>query len=124
VQQSPEPSASSVAFAPGSTVTVTFTSTQTSGEIEVTLGDSPIVRVAHRAGSIGYALTADGVLIDNGGSRASYEVTVPRAVASVHIRVGSRLIFARDGGHLWAVTVPKPPGRYLIRFAALSVSAR
>jgi hypothetical protein len=103
---------------------VIFTSTQTSGEIEVTLGDPPIVRVAHRAGSISYVLTADGVLIDNGGSRASYEVTVPRAVASVHIRVGSRLIFARDGGHLWAVTLPQPEGRYLIRFAALRVSAR
>jgi hypothetical protein len=124
VQQSPEPNASSVAFAPASVVNVIFTSTQPSGEIEVTRGDSAVVRVAHRAGNVSYLLTADGVLIDNGGSRASYEVTVPRAAASVHIRVGSHVIFTQDGGHLWTFTSPNREGRYLIRFAALRVSAR
>jgi hypothetical protein len=124
VQQSPEPSASSLAFASANVVNVIFTSMQPSGEIEVTLGDSAVVRVAHRAGSVSYLLTADGVLIDNGGSRASYEVTVPRASASVRIRVGSRVIFTHAGGHLWTVTSPNREGRYLIRFAALMVPAR
>lgn len=124
VLQSPQPSATSVGFTPASVVNVTFASTQPSGQIAVTLSDSAVVRVAHRAGSASYVLTVDGVLVENGGSRASYEVTVPRAVASVHIRVGNRVIFARDDGHLSTVASPDGAGRYLIRFAALGASLR
>jgi hypothetical protein len=122
VQQSPEPGASSVGFTPGSMVTVLFASTQTSGQIVVTLSDSAIVRVAHRAGNANYMVTTEGVVVENTGSRASYEVTVPRATASVHIRVGSRTIFARDGGQLSTAVVPDHDGHYLIRFAALGGS--
>jgi hypothetical protein len=124
VLQSPQSSAASVGFAAASVVNVTFASTQSSGQIEVTLTDSAVVRVAHRAGSASYMLTADGLLVDNGGSRASYAVTVPRAAASVRIRVGNRVIFARDSGRLSTVTSPDRDGRYLIRFAALGASAR
>ncbi len=123
VQQPAEPPASSVGFTPASVVNVTFVSTQASGEIDVTLSDSAVVRVAHHAGSASYVVTAEGMVVENAGSDASYEVTVPRAASSVHIRVGSRTIFARDGGHVSTAGVLDANGHYLIRFAALGGSA-
>jgi hypothetical protein len=119
VHQSPESGAASVGFTPASVVNVIFTSPQRSGEIGITLSDSPLVRIAHRSGTVNYVLTADGVRVENEGSRASYEVTVPRTV-SVHIRVSNRVIFARDGDRLSTLTSPDGEGRFLVRFAALA----
>ena len=78
-----------------------------------------MVRVAHRGGSPSYTLTADGVLIANEGSHASYSVTVPRAAPVVRIRVGGEVVFSREGGRVAAVAAPDQAGRYLIQFATL-----
>ena len=123
-RQEPAWSTSSVGFAPTHVVNVAFQSAQRSGEIGVLLSDSLLVRVAHRAGSPSYTVTADGVLIANGGSGASYEVTVPRTVPVVRILVGNRVVFARDSGHVSGLASPDGPGRYRLQFAALAVSAR
>jgi hypothetical protein len=123
-QQPAELRASSVGFTPAGVVNVTFASTQSSGEIGVTLSDSPVVRVSHRAGSVSYLVTMEGMLVENAGSGASYEITVPRAAASVHVRVGNWTVFARDGGHIWTAGVPGPSGHYLIRFASLAEFAK
>ncbi|HXQ29191.1 MAG TPA: zf-HC2 domain-containing protein [Gemmatimonadales bacterium] len=117
--QAPELSSSSVGFAPAKVVNVTFLSPQPSGEIGIVLADVPMVRVAHRGGSASYTLTADGVLIANEGSHASYSVTVPRAAPVVRIRVGGEVVFTREGGRVAAVAAPDQTGRYLIQFATL-----
>ena len=116
VDQSPESRVASVGFAPARVVNVIFESPQQSGEIGVTLGDSPLVRVAHRSGSASYTLTPDGVLIGNAGSGASYEVTLPRSAAVVRIRVDNRVVFARDGDDIATAASPDSQGRYVIPF--------
>lgn len=117
VDQSPESRVASVGFAPARVVNVIFESPQQSGEIGVTLGDSPLVRVAHRSGSASYTLTPDGVLIGNAGSGASYEVTLPRSAPVVRIRVDNRVVFARDGDDIVTAASPDSQGRYVIPFA-------
>jgi hypothetical protein len=121
VHQSPESNVASVGFVPARAVNVTFKSEQRSGQIGVTLSDSPLVRVAHRSGSASYTLTLDGVQIANVGSSASYEVTLPRAATVVRIRVSGRVVFARDGDTIEAAASPDPQGRYVIPFARPAV---
>jgi hypothetical protein len=117
-QPSPGSRVASVGFAPARVVNVMFERAQKAGEIGVTFGDSDIVRVAHRSGSATYTLTPDGVLIDNAGSRASYEVTLPRSAPVVRIRVGTRTVFARDGDEIVTAASPDSRGRYVIPLAA------
>ena len=121
----PAPRLINVGRTSSSPVTVTFASLQLSGEIDIILGDAPVVRVATRCGDASYPLTADGVVIDNAGSRASYEVTVPRVGSAVRIRVGNHVVFTRDGdGVHVAAGRPDGAGRYVILLNTLRLSAR
>lgn len=116
LHQSSEPGVTSVGFAPARVVNVVFERPQQSGEIGITLADAPLVRVAHRYGSPSYTLTPDGVVIGNAESRASYEVTLPRSAPVVRIRVGDRVVFARDGDAIVTAASPDSQGRYVIPF--------
>lgn len=117
----PQPAApSGVAFVPEGAVEVDFVASQPSGEIRITLGDSPTFRITHRGGSAGYSLTAAGVSVDNAASGASYDIALPRGLERSRIQVGGRVVFATVGSRVTTEAPRDRTGSYVIAFSALT----
>jgi hypothetical protein len=87
-----------IAFTPGPQVDVDFRTEQASGALQVRLADVSSVMLAQTGsrGEAHYALTPDGVLVDNGGSTASYSLVLPHALARARVRIAGRLVFSKD----------------------------
>jgi hypothetical protein len=88
-----------IAFTPGATVEVEFRAAQAAGAVQVRWADVPTVRLT-QSGSTGdahYALTTNGVIVDNAGSLASYTLVLPRTVADARVRIGDRVVMAKRG---------------------------
>jgi len=102
------PVVSGVTVPAGNRMVITFTSTQTTGEIRVTLSDRADVEV--RATGTGAAFTAgeDLLTIDNASSRADFTIAIPRHARLVEIRIGEDRVFLKDGARI--VTGHAVPG--------------
>lgn len=88
-----------VAFAPGPQLDVEFRAEQVSGALEVRWADTPLVHLSQTgsSGDAHYALTPGGVIVDNGGSTASYSLVLPRTLPSAHVRVAGRMVLSKEG---------------------------
>jgi hypothetical protein len=106
---------SGIALAPGPDLLILFDSTQAQGQITVSLSEADEVVV--RALGLGAAFDAGEtrLRIDNRGSRASFEIEIPRTAARVEIRIAEERVFLKEGMH---VTTDTPlRGRYVIPLA-------
>ncbi len=112
--------ASGVAFVPVAGVDVVFRDAQSAGAILITLSDAAALRITHEGGSAGYALTGDGVFVENAASSASYHITLPRNVPRARVRVGDQVVFAKDGARIATAAVRDRSGAYVITFSQLS----
>ncbi len=88
-----------ISFAPGAQVDVDFRAAQASGALQVRWADVSTVLLAQTGsnGEAHYALTPDGVTVDNEGSTASYSLVLPRTLPRAHVRIAGRVVFAKDG---------------------------
>lgn len=102
-----------VAFVPGSSVVVAFRDTQPTGVLRVRLVDDSSLRLAPDHAVRGYALDARGVTVDNAGSRASFDLRLPRGVVRGRITVGGRTVLTKDGAHVDGAS-PDARGDYVI----------
>lgn len=109
--------ANGVSFVPESTVDVLFRADQATGSIRVTLRDEPAVRVEHYAGSAGYALTANGIAVENTGAHASYTLMLPRSARQIIVRIGTRTVFTRSNDHIATAAAKDSSGSYLLVFS-------
>lgn len=88
---------SGIAVVPSEHLTIRFAATQATGSafVSFTNGEDVVVRVV--GGAASFATTADRLVVSNEGSRADYEVDLPRNAARVEIEVGARrFVFGRD----------------------------
>lgn len=118
-EASPE-AASGIAVVPAARVEIVFRDVQPAGAIRISLADTGAVRITHWGGTAGYAVTDSGVVIDNAASTASYDVTIPRSVTRVRVRVGTLVVFAREGERISSIAARERGGSYVIEFPHLS----
>ena len=118
----PHAPASGLAFVPSGTIAVVFHEPQASGAIRIALGDTPSLRIAHAGGPATYVLTTEGVTVNNPGSGASYDITIPRSLARAEVRVGARLVFLKDGTQVVTLALRDTAGVYVIPFVPIGRS--
>ena len=107
-----------VAFVAGTDVEVVLRAPQRVGEMRITLADAPLVRLTHRDGEAAYLLIPNGVLIENAGSHASYDLALPRNAVHARVRVGERTVFVRNGEHVQSSVAPDSAGVYVVPLIA------
>jgi hypothetical protein len=115
--------ASGVAFVPSGPVAVVFREPQTGGAIQIAFGDTPSLRITHVGGRAAYILTTEGVAVDNRGSSARYDITIPESVTRVEVRIGARLVFAKEGSHIATLGARDTVGVYVIPFPLIGRSS-
>jgi hypothetical protein len=105
-----------IAFAPGAQLDVDFRAEQASGALEVRWAETPLVHLSQTgaSGDAHYALTPGGVIVDNGGSTASYSLVLPRTLARAHVRVAGRVVLSKDGETVSCVGVRADSGTCVI----------
>ena len=109
---------SGVAFAPAARVEVDFSDVQEEGSARVVIVPTGAVEVRHWGGVAAYALTARGVVVENPGSRASYEGLIPAAVARVRVRIAGREVLTKNGATVSASVRPESGNTYVIPLSA------
>ena len=102
-----------VSIVVGDSADVVFDAWQGAGEIAIRVTEERELRVRARDGSAEFVVRPGGVRVRNDGSRARYEIDVPRAAASVRVIVAGRTVFARRG-----VTSPGAADTVTVRFTS------
>jgi anti-sigma factor RsiW len=103
-----------VALVPGRELEVVFRQSQEQGEIHLAFVDGAQASVRGSDRDAAYAVREDRILVDNAHSRASYELTVPRTLRDMRIRVGESVVFQKRGGEVTSVAQPDSTGTYAI----------
>jgi len=98
--QAPDPGVAGIAVAPGRALVILFTSPQVEGQAQVSLTDGTEVVVRAPSGTATFTADVDRLVIDNPGSRATFEIQIPRAAPWVEIRVQGVPIFLKEGSRV------------------------
>ncbi|UCC73885.1 MAG: hypothetical protein JSV86_04810 [Gemmatimonadota bacterium] len=96
-----------------------FETGQESGVMRVTVADEAEFAVRAIGRPPAYSVAPEGVLIENAGSTADYEIVVPRSAESIWIRVGDYVVFTKQGASIVTAATPDARGRYVLEFTAL-----
>lgn len=88
---------SGVSIAPGASALVAFSAVQSMGEARIALADAGDIEVRAPAGAVTFAAGASRLVIENAGSRVSYEILIPRSAPRVEIRVAGVSVWRKDG---------------------------
>jgi hypothetical protein len=110
---------SGVALVPGPSIEVVFRERQAAGSIRILLDSGSDAAVRTLGGVVRYAVGPSRIVVENATAGASYEVLIPRAVARARVRVGDRVVFAKDGAAISTDVPADSAGRYVIAFTLL-----
>jgi anti-sigma factor RsiW len=116
------PGTGSIAVGATRDVKVTFLASQRAGEIRIALSPDRILRVTPVGAGASettrrYAVAPGTLTVDNTGSGASYELTLPASAPHARVVVGARPVFAIDGRRVTTVAVPDGAGHYVFQFS-------
>jgi hypothetical protein len=114
---------SGVALLPGPNLDIVFRDLQRAGTIRITLDTGPEVAVLSLGDNVKYAVAQSAVVVDNAHAITSYEIMIPKGVARARIRVGDRIVFAKDGATASTRMPSDSADRYIIAFTVLERSA-
>jgi len=109
---------SALAFVPDSTFDIVFTQAQQSGAIRVVFVDGRELRVNSSSGPTSFTLGRHEVLADNVSSTASFDVSVPKALHSFRILIGSDTVLQRTGFDIQTVGTRDAPGSFTLPLSA------
>lgn len=107
-------SRSGIAVVPTDPFEVRFVAPQSAGTIRIVLVPSSRLELIVAGEPVELESDADRLVVSNRGSNASYELSVPRTLGSIRIRVVSRTIFEKLGETVRAVGVREEDGAYLV----------
>lgn len=110
---SPDVQRARVAFVPGPNADISFDASQSVGVVNLSLADSDKL-VIDPTEPVAYRVSPDGVVVHNGGSRASYEIIVPRNASHVRILVAGLLRFEKRGARVSGPAPTSSAGSYVI----------
>jgi hypothetical protein len=105
-----------VAILGGDEVEVVFRGSQAAGEIRVSLGESPSVRVTGTDPDASYAVETARVTVDGKSSDGVYDIVLPRSVVHARIRIGERVVFEKTGDAISTIGTADSGERYRIPF--------
>lgn len=111
------PGTSGIAVAAGDHFVIQFAGPQDSSFVLVSLTDDPMVRVRVLGGTAAFTTDAGRLDIENRGSIANYEISLPRDAPWIEVRVGSTARWQKDGERVSSGSVPDAQGRYWIALA-------
>ncbi len=109
-----DPGVGGVAVAPGSDLVIHFTWPQAEGQLQVSLTDSSEVVVRAPSGAATFTTDVARLVIDNQGSRASFEIQIPRSAPRVEIRAAGIRIFLKEGSRVTAGKSAESHGTYVL----------
>ncbi len=98
----------------GDSVEVAFSVWQDSGSLVVRRIDEPEVRIRSTEFPAGYQVRPAGVLVDNSGSRASYEAHVSSRARLLRVTVSGRTVLELRGGRVLVGPAARGDGSYVI----------
>jgi hypothetical protein len=110
----PPPATAGIAVTPGERLVIHFAAAQTAGAVTVAPADGPDVVVQARNGTVTFTTHTGGLLIDNSGSTADYQIDLPRGAPWIEIQVADRRLFLQDRGRQVASAPADPSGRYVL----------
>jgi hypothetical protein len=103
-----------VAVAPGSRLSILFTSVEPGSAARVSLTDTQDVVVRAPVGAAAFTSNDDRLVIENTGSPATFEIEIPRTAARVEIRVDGKRVYLKDGPRVTATPSAQTGAEYLI----------
>jgi hypothetical protein len=111
------PVTSGIAVPAGDPLLISFSAAQDSGGAVVWLTDDSMARVRVIGGKATFTTDAGTLAIANAGSRADYEIELPRGVSRARIRVASWVRFEKDGDRVMTDARADSLGRYRLLLA-------
>jgi hypothetical protein len=96
----PKPVLAGIAVDPGARLVIEFLEKQHEGEIRITLTSGEQVEVRAPNGAARYTSEPGRLLVDNRGSRAAFEVNIPRTAAMVEVMVENSRTFLKREMHI------------------------
>jgi len=113
------PALSGISVAPGNRIRIGFAAAQDSGEIRIRLTGGSEIEV-RAVGSGASFTTGEGTLeVENTGSRASFEIAIPRHAPEVDVRVGVARVFYKNGDRIVTDGTTTDTGGYMMYFASV-----
>jgi hypothetical protein len=104
-----------VAIVPRREIEVRFRRPQAHGTLRIAFGDQVEASLRSSVGNPGYAVAEDRIVVDNADSDASYELTVPRALGEVRVRVADVLVFQKRGDRVTGHARPDSTHGFIVR---------
>jgi len=115
------PAVAGISVTPGADLVLQFTVAQSEGDVRVSLVDGADVMVRAPVAAASFTSTDGRVVIDNTGSRADFEIDIPRSAPHVEIRIGSRPVFVKRGPSISAPDAVERESTYAIGLASSRV---
>ncbi len=112
--QARDSSIAGVAVTPGRDFLILFTSPQAGGQAQVSLTDGAEIVVRAPIGAATFTSDVDRLVIDNGGSSATFEIQIPRAAPRVEIQVAGDRILLKVGSRVMTEQSTEREGQYLL----------
>ncbi len=109
----PRGSQAGVAVVPGAVAEILFDTTQASGVLRVALADT-MELVIRSSAPVTYRVYLGGVVVQNRGSAASYDVIIPRSAPHVRIAIAGRVMLEKTGLHIVTASVVDSSGQFVM----------
>jgi hypothetical protein len=106
-----------IAVTPLKRLDVVFTHTQASGMLHLTIVDTPTATLSSVEASPSYEVGEDRITVSNARASGSYDLVIPRALRHVSVRIGTAVVFRRDGDTVTALVPSDAGGSYIISLA-------
>lgn len=108
-----------VSVVPTGEFELVFEAVQEAGVMRISLTDELELAVRASGGEPGYSVEPSQVRIDNIGSIADYEISLPRSAHDIRVRVGDSVVFTMRDGSITTAATRGADGLYVLEFAAL-----
>ena len=114
VRVDPPEDGAGIAVAPGADLLIEFTGPETGGSARLVLSDAGEVTIRAPAGAATFRSDANRVAVHRTGTRARFDIELPRSAPRVEVRVGARRIFLKEGARTTSDAPPGPDGAWIL----------
>ncbi len=108
-----------ISVIPAGEFELVFEAVQEVGVLRISLTDENELAIRSIGGGPGYSIAPEHVRVENAGSTADYEITIPRSAEHVRIRVADAVVLVKRGASIVTAAVQDAAGRYVMNFADL-----
>ena len=103
-----------IAVAPGAGLLIEFVGPEVGGSARIVLSDATEVMIRAPTGAATFRAEAERVAVHRSGTRARFDIEIPRSAPRVEVRVGTRRIFLKEGTRTTADMPLGPDGAWIL----------